>query len=532
MVEKSERRWLIITGLVMLTVTTLPYLAGYIQQGTDWRFTGFLFGLEDGNSYIAKMLTGTYGSWLFRSPYSAMPQAGVLAFLPYILLGKLAYPPESHDQLVVLFQIFRWLAGGLLIWSTYVFCSQFIENIRYRRLATLVILVGGGLGWINLLVNPGNAGWGGSLEIYSPEAFGFLSLLGLPHLAASRGLLLLGFIYYIRPAENRAWWKNALKGGLCWLAVGFFQPLTIVIGYAILGICLAIRFITAGKNDGKSLLPDVYKAVLMGTLASPWVIYNFFFFNTDGYLRIWYQQNIINSPPVMDYVLSFGLFFLAGLPAIWKILRTKEPKAVILPAWILCAVILAYVPYNLQRRFIDGIWVALVILVFLSLPLVQKKWVKQGISVLAGSTFIATILVMMVISMGVIKPAEPVFRPANEVRMFTAMTKFVKPGEIVSAGYKTANALPAWVPARVIAGHGPESANLKTVLPEVEAFYSGQQDGQWQSEFIQRNGVAYVIYGPEERKTGDWLPVPGLGLVKIYDLKGYQVYRVEHTDEK
>jgi len=532
MIDKEERRWLVIVGVVILSITTIPYLVGYFQQGTDWRFTGFLFGLEDGNSYIAKMLTGTYGSWLFRSPYSAMPQNGVVAFLNYILLGKLVFPPEAHDQLVVLFQVFRWAGGGLLICFTYAFCSLFIENIRHRRIASLVILLGGGLGWTTLLFNPGNAGWGGSLEIYSPEAFGFLSLLGLPHLAFSRGLLLAGFIFFLRVYDTGKWRADAIKGGLCWLAVGFFQPLTIIIGYGILGCYLAIRFLAAGKNQWRSILPAVYKAAVMGIIASPWVIYNFFFFRSDNYLRAWYDQNIISSPPVMDYILSFGIFFLAGLPALIKVFKKKDDRAFILPAWILCAGILAYIPYNLQRRFIDGVWIAMVILIFMSLPLIQKKVIRQLTAVVIGTSFIAPVLVMMIMSVGVIKPAEPVFRPAEEVRMYNALVDKVKPGDIVLAGYKTGNVLPAWLPAHVLAGHGPESVNLKTILPEVEAFYSGRKDLNWQREFLQQNNVDFVISGPDEKKAGTWQPVPALNLRKIYDKGNYQVYCVEFTDGK
>jgi len=79
-------------------VTMLPYLLGYASQGDAWRFTGFVFGVEDGNSYIAKMLSGSAGAWLFRTPYTPEAQRGVLAFLPYILLGKLASPPGLHEQ--------------------------------------------------------------------------------------------------------------------------------------------------------------------------------------------------------------------------------------------------------------------------------------------------------------------------------------------------------------------------------------------------------------------------------------------------
>jgi hypothetical protein len=87
-------------------------------QGEAWRFTGFVFAVEDGNSYIAKMLLGANGAWLFRTPYTADPQRGVLAFLPYLLLGKLAAGEGIHEQLVALFHLFRILAIPAAVLAT------------------------------------------------------------------------------------------------------------------------------------------------------------------------------------------------------------------------------------------------------------------------------------------------------------------------------------------------------------------------------------------------------------------------------
>lgn len=530
MVAKEERKWLITVGLAILLITTIPYLAGYFQQGDDWRFTGFLFGLEDGNSYIAKMLTGTYGSWLFRSPYSAMPQSGVVAFLPYILLGKLAYPPEVHDQLVVLFHIFRLMAGGFLIWITYVFCSMFIQKIAFRRLASLMILIGGGLGWTSLIVNQGNTGWGGSLEFYSPEAFGFLSLLGLPHLSMARGLLLLGFVYFWKSQEGDGRWGTVIKAGISWFFVGFFQPLTIVSGYGILGCYFLIRIIHAGKKEWRSVLPEIGRAAVMSLISAPWVLYNFLFFYSDTYLKAWYAQNIISSPPVLDYLLSYGLFLAVGIPALIIIFKGKQTKFYVLPAWIICAGILAYVPYNLQRRFIDGVWVALVLLIFISLARIQHEILRRVFGTILGLSFIAPVLVLMVMSIGILNPAEPVFRPGEEIKMVLALEKQVSPGDIVLTDYKTANSLPAWIPVRVIAGHGPESVHLKAQLSDVTSFFSENKDIAWQRDYLRQNKVRYIVVSPDMTNDRGWQMKAGLQVVEIYKNNKYRVYRVENNN--
>jgi hypothetical protein len=137
-VSRSEKLWLLKFVLLVLLLTSVPYWIGYTSAGTGWRFTGFIFGVEDGNSYIAKMLSGASGNWLFRTPYTAAEQNGFLAFLPYLLLGKLTSSPGQHEQLVVLFHMFRGVGGLLLVLATYDFIALFIEQPAGERLLWLL----------------------------------------------------------------------------------------------------------------------------------------------------------------------------------------------------------------------------------------------------------------------------------------------------------------------------------------------------------------------------------------------------------
>ncbi|MCH7480411.1 MAG: hypothetical protein IIC79_03345, partial [Chloroflexi bacterium] len=106
-VTVAEWRWVIAFASVVMLITGLPYVIAIGAQGSEWVFSGFLFGIEDGNSYIAKMLDGYHGDWLFRTPYSTAPQDGAVVFLPYLLLGKLASTSNLHLSSIVIFHTFR-----------------------------------------------------------------------------------------------------------------------------------------------------------------------------------------------------------------------------------------------------------------------------------------------------------------------------------------------------------------------------------------------------------------------------------------
>src|SRR5512142_1853833 len=204
MVERAERKWLWGFALVVVLLTTLPYLFGFLSQGSGWVYTGFVFGVQDGNSYIAKMLNGSKGDWLFRSPYTSYPQRGVLAFFPLMLLGKLV-PQGQHAALVGLFQAFRIASMFLYVFAGYDFIALFVCQPRWRRLGVTLVTFGGGLGWLSAF---GLKLWGSSLplDFYSPETFGFLMVYGLPHLACARALLLWALRdYLIQPDPLLAW---------------------------------------------------------------------------------------------------------------------------------------------------------------------------------------------------------------------------------------------------------------------------------------------------------------------------------------
>jgi len=167
--KRQERIWCLWYGVILAGITTIPYLIGMAVQGDEWHFTGFVFGVEDGNSYIAKMLLGQIGNWLFRTPYSTEIQNGVIAFLPYLLLGKISAPPELHIQLVVQFHIFRVLCIPFTVWVIYQFFSIYLEDLRWRRWATVLATIGGGLGF----VQPAFVVWNDGSSAHQPDT-GFL----------------------------------------------------------------------------------------------------------------------------------------------------------------------------------------------------------------------------------------------------------------------------------------------------------------------------------------------------------------------
>jgi hypothetical protein len=537
--EDKNPKWVFWFALLVAGITTLPYLIGYGRQGEAWRFSGFVFGVEDGNSYIAKMLSGTAGAWLFRTPYTSAAQRGVLAFLPYILLGKLASPPGLHEQLVTLFHLFRIAASTLEIYATYRFLSLFFQSERIRKVGLVMVTLGGGLGW--LLVVFGKSQWLGSLplEFYSPETFGFLGIYGLPHLALARAGLLWGLCAYLEGLSHP---EGQVRGyvvriGLSWFVVVLAQPLTGVIMGLVFGIHLVSILIWQVVRKRNGFQPEWglairgIKLILLGCLLPlPFLAYNFLAFSIDPFLKAWTAQNIITSPHPLHYLSAYGLVLPFAFLGSRRLLKFNTWKGWMLVGWALVTPVLVYMPFNLQRRMTEGVWVALVILALWAFenradtPVPAFHGWMNAICLLSlPSTFF--LIVGGVLT--ALHPARPVFSPADEVTAFEFLATNAKPTEVVLTAYETGNVLPAWAPVRVVIGHGPESVGLADLLPRVKRIYSLGASDEERLSLLKVWQVRYIFYGPDEAALGDWQPGSDPYLHEVYQSGTYSIFQFD-----
>ena len=527
----QEKRWVFLFALAVLVVTSLPYLFGYANQGSQWRFTGFVFGVEDGNSYIAKMLRGANGDWLFRTPYTSFQQRGFLAFFPYLLLGKLTSPPGQHEQLVALYQFYRWIAGFLCIAATYDFVSLFIRQIRMRRMSLVLITLGGGLGWLSVLGLQNLWQNGVPLEFYSPESFTFLSIFGLPHLALGRAFLMWGLAAYLKPgAGGSGSLRWGLSAGLWWLGLGLVQPLVIVIGWTVTAGHLCGLYLWEHFSGSRPVHQSpvwrgyVLRGLGMVIVSSPPVLYNSLVFRIDSFLSRWFAQNVLISPPFLDYLLAYGvLLVFAGTAVVFLYRERSLRRVLLLVGWLLLLPLLVYAPLNVQRRMAEGVWVAFVILAVIGAERVRRTRLKYSTYLLYAS--LITYVLFFVGAFQVIStPAAPLYRSAAQVAVFNYLGANAAPGAVVLANHDISNALPAWTPQRTVTGHGPESVDLPRVSADLERFFSADLAPEARQEILQAYGIDYVLVGPEDGAVGAWYSPGGQDLQMVFNSGGYSLY--------
>lgn len=538
MINPGERRWLLGFLVMVIIITTLPYLIGYSRQGEDWRFTGMLFGVEDGNSYIAKMLRGAEGDWLFRTPYSPYPQSGAFVQFSFTLLGKFTAEPGQHEQLVGLYHLFRIASVFLYGWAAYQFIAVFLSDIRWRRLGTALAMLGGGLGWLHVVGLSGLWNEGTPLEFYSPETFGFLMVYGLPHLACARAFLLWGLRDYLCADKPLLEWKSVLRTIFLWLGLGIMQPLTVVVGWAVIGV----HIITSGlwqlwRGRSGNLVDwvgwrrNLLRALRVGLLSAPIVIYTFVVFQMDPFLNAWQSQNRILSPVIWHYLLAYGLFLTVAVLGARALLREMGGNGWLLIGWVAIFPLLAYAPYPLQRRLPEGVWVALIILALKYVEMGSisiQKWAR----VWAAPSFFPTFILLAGGIMAAWLPHPPAFVPVDAVQAFQFLRQYEarvdKGGSaVVLASFELSNALPAWAPTFMVTGHGPEGVNGKELKQNVRCFYDEACSNLDREAWLDELDVQYVFWGPDERKLGHWDPRGANYLDEIYQQGEYAIFAVK-----
>jgi hypothetical protein len=554
LISRREWRNVLIFAVILLVITSLPYWLAWGRASSEWAFSGFLFGTEDGASYIGKMRLGARGILDFFLFYTPEPHdRAALLFLPYVLpgwiVGRFISPdnPALYGVLVGVFHLMRIGFGLLLIGVLYRFIAQFIEKPITRMIALILGTLGGGLGFLQLFVG------GLPLEFYVPEGFSFLILFSLPHLALGRAALLGGLLLLIHAvrAEKPFSLPQALAAGVCWCVVGLSVPFYLAVLYVILGMWGLVDWIRSRRFPQRL----AFNGILAVGITLPLFLYFNWVFSSNAVFSVWSAQNILRSPSPVDYVVSYGVLVALGIVGVQRLWQGAWQPHYALLAWPVGVPVLVYLPMiTVQRRLAEAVLIPLAILAALGLEgLVSRGGVWKRlrapiIAVLCASS--ALFWVGILLTGALAEPIPPRYRPAAELQMWNWLqTNFAAESVVLSAfdanklqpafRSDTGNVLPVYTSLRPYVGHGPETVNSTEKDATTRRFYQNQMTAEERAALYESVNIRYVIYGPQEREVESGVaselvePVP-LGAppawtvdgTLVYDAGGYQVYQL------
>ncbi len=408
--------------------------------------------------------------------------------------------------------------------AVYRFLACYLESVALRRWGMAAVAFGGGFGWLLALrgIYP--------LELTSPEAFGFLSIFGIPHLAAARALLMLALAWFVTPQGAGSTRRQGLKIGAALVGVWLFQPLTVIVAWAVMAAAVTLSILKRWilrAADGNAVREEFARAGIAIAVTVPFMAYSLLSLALDPVLRQWNAQNVLPSPPFWQYLLSYAVLLLPALAGAWLALRA-DPRWLLPVGWALIFPIMVYLPVGVQRRLAEGFWVVPVVL---ALFFIERK--VTGLARRAAlSAAMALMLPGAALFLGwafiqsVADPA-PAFVPVAEVRAFDWLDANVAPGVLILADFNAGNALPAYADLVSYLGHGPETLNGAQKLAVVQSLFDGARSIQERLIALEQSGARYVLAGPEESARMG-ISFPGCRLV--YSADGWEVWEVLPED--
>ena len=517
---EQDKSYLWGTSALSFALILFPFVyAHYVYNGLDpaLQFGGLLFNPIDGSTYLAKIQAGRQGDWLFWLPYTVERGAGVLINTYYLALGHAARWLGLSN--VGIFHLARVLGTLLMHWTLFGFFKAVLKRpVLYRR-AHLLAVFGSGLGW--LLLPTGAI----SSDFWVAEIYPFLSALSNAHFPL--GLALIAWLLHPEPealtgrAPTLRWIQTSLLATL----LAFVSPFGVVVVLLALAaqiVALNWPALRGSWPSAQELMKqsEIGKGAAIAVGGGPVLLYAFFAIRSHPVLAGWDLQNLTPTPPWWD--LAAALFPLLGLAIVgMRTNREAQRQAARgFAVWILFCVLMAVIPFNLQRRFLMGIFIPIAALASLGIDRLSQGGLVRArrLTGLSLALMVPTILILFwgVLS-AVGRQDAAVYLQADEVAAFSWLDAHAGAQAIVLAAPQTGLRLPAYTNVSVIYGHPFESVPADALEEHVLAFYERGEH----SELFSTWQIAYVFYGPNEAQLGplpsdlDLAPVFSAGEVTI-----------------
>lgn len=491
---------------ITLLLAQLPYVLAYFLTPSDLLFSGALGNLHDANSYLAKIRQGMQSGWLFYDLYTPEPHPGALLFLFYIFLGKVAALCSLTPDLAL--ALARPVFGLVLTATLYWFLAILLKRRDDRKKSFLFLCFSSGLGWLLLLFGESELVGYSSPDLWVPEAITFFTLLSFPHFAAATSLTLVtvGALFVSFRTGRHA---PAICAAVACFVLSWIHPFNLAVVFGVLATYLVGRMVKRRCILWKQLR----QLGLCLALSLPVVLYiQFGVLASNQVLRAWISQSRLASPHPVAYLIGYGLLVPLALAGAAKSIRAGDHAATLPLFWIGAGSILLYLPFDTQRRFLEGMHVPFSLLASLgwNAITIPDNLPRIGVIILKSALISGLVASNVLILTSTISIATsqryPYFIHDYEAEALVWLGEHNESQDTVLSSCITGSFIPAWAGKRVVIGHYAETIRFEEKASAVLEFFALDTPDEVRRAIVQRFGVAYLFYGPNEQALGDYDP--------------------------
>lgn len=531
-ITRSEKKFVFWLVILMVIITSAPYLYGYFTTPSDKVYTG-VHHLTPGdtNVYLSMIEQVKQGHNIFINLYTSEPQNRLYTNPIWLTAGWLAKIFNIPNLLT--FHITRLVWMVIFILVLYLFLTYIFPKSRTRKWALAIILFSSGLGvFLNpFIFDPTNI-YEHPTDIWVPESITFLTTYNVAHLIASLTLIILTFLLMLLAFENNKY-KYSLGAGIACLLMFWFHPFNGPTIYLVLGTYLLILFLWKRKIYWSY----IKHCLVLAVVPIPSILYLYLLIRTDWVIQQWSAQNILPSPSVWMYVIGYGFILLFAFGGLWISLKNPSNKRIFIVAWAISSSMLLYIPLAFQRRLSEGLHIPLTILAFwFILFLVERFSGQKKANNLRTTILIMFLLVFLPLTNVQILGQDiylytmgkeyPYYLTTGEVEAMYWLKDKAAEDEVIFSSVYSGNFIPAYAGRIVYNGHGPQTINLTEKKELTYWFFKDNSEDEEKHSFLKENGLDYLFYGPFEKEMGKYDPTLKAYLRKVYSNQQVQIYKV------
>jgi len=510
-----ERRFPLLISVLVLVLIITPYLFAGQMNTTDSVFGGFLINPIDGHSYLAKMQQGMRGEWRFVLPFTAEAGNGAFLFLFYLGLGHISR--ILNLPLIFMFHGVRILGAILLLGVLYLFNKRLFKEQRFQNLGFAISALGSGLGWVAIFAGMFTS------DFWVAEAFPFLSMYTNPHFSIGLSLMIL----VLMPDR-----KPSVISDLCLgVGLGIIQPFAVVIVLIVkAGVIIIDGF--GGEKTAKRILKNggFFPAVAFAFGGGSILVYQYWSILSDPVLTLWNSQNVTVSPQITDLLISLSPTLVIAGVGVKRAWQKEKGKSLVI--WAVVSLVLVLVPWNLQRRFLTGIYVPLVGLAVYGL-INLKKAISLSFRTYAIVLLLLVIPTNIIVLVSGIQAAarhDPKIYQDREIYSGLAwINENTYPDVLVLTDNETGLYIPSITGRRVIYGHPFETINAEMEKQFLLDFLGEDHNEMYYERKITERGVeVLLLVGEVSESLERWIIAKEL--IPEYENSRVRIFQVGWND--
>lgn len=489
----------------------LPTLIGLISN-QDQLFSGFS-STSDGNTYLSFMNQARGGKFFFTNMYTSenVPYA---MFRPiYLIAGWIALLTNLPN--IIIYHFFRLIGIILFIYFLQALIKLFFKKEKEQLITLFICIFASGFGYFLKLLTYLGIKQYGSVDLSVTGVNNFLILFNHPHTIFSIAFMTATIYYLIKWNENLDF-NSIIISAFFALFLGFEHLFDVITIYLLIFFLIFIKIIESKKINKKKIL----HLLIFGIITSIPFLYTLIIFTIFPEFKSWNVQNVLPTPNILHVIFGNGLMFISFVGFLLVNIKKStlfkiEPKLRLLILWIFLTFLLIYSPFNIQRRFIEGVHIPFgiitgififTILYDFLIKIINKKLV----------TFVIIILLLLMIPTNIYHlyirfdnlnngrgyfpylVNNYLYPEEHEALLWLAENS--NENEIVFSTYNIGNYIPSYMNNRVYLGHWAQTINFEKKSQEVIDFYKGNP--------VELNNIDYIWYGIEEKRLNNNLVPP------------------------